>query len=257
MVVVLDTVLCVHCLAPLPSKGPLRTRDHAPPSLWYLPGSSGERPTAPSCPNCNAAQKEIETRVADLRLRFADDPRPAHAEIGAAALRALDPDAARGPKDRVHREAARRRIQKLAEESYSSRGGSPVLPGFEAGGPDSIGFPISRAALSRFTEKMVRVQTFWAFREYVVPPRKVIVFPPNAAALRTAKRSPGARVFQHAEGMTSVAVPRPLCGFRYWVFRIWDTLTLAAIEGVDDLLRRADYLIMDDEGTLWTNGPRK
>lgn len=148
-------------------------------------------------------------------------------------------------------------MQRLAAESRLSRGTVPVLPGFEAGSPGAIGFPISRAALSRFTEKMVRVLTYWAFREYVAPPRRVIVFPPTAMALRNASRSPGARVFRHAPGMISVSVPRPLLGFRYWVFRIWDTLDLAAIEGVDDLLLRADYLIMDDEGTAWTNGPRR
>jgi hypothetical protein len=84
--------------------------------------------------------------------------------------------------------------------------GNPPLAGFgPRDGARQVALYIGQHDLDRFTEKCVRVLTFWRFREYIEPPRLVMPFRPGRPdALEFAARMPGASLRHHAPGMTSL-----------------------------------------------------
>lgn len=147
---------CIHCLT-----APALTRDHVLPRAWFPAGQpeAGEHWTAPCCAACNHRLGAIERRLGQV-LGLCIDPASAGSALQVEkARRAVDPNAAKTPKDAQNRAQARAKlIQQLTlGPAIPTQGIYPGL-GERWNRPkeEQVAVRIPKADLDALAEKIVR-----------------------------------------------------------------------------------------------------
>lgn len=152
---------CVHCLGHFEK----RNWDHVLPRAWYPETTPPNlyKWQVPSCKPCNETYGELET---DLLIRLSLCLDPAHPDTAAIVqrgLRAINPGAARGQRDRRSREAKQAQLQREMLEGADIPSGG-IYPNFglnhgeTVAGRGAIRFPAD--SIRRLAEKIVRGITF-------------------------------------------------------------------------------------------------
>lgn len=169
------SIKCVHCLSYCDNL----TSDHVFPKSWYPTSTPAnlEKWQVPSCKKCNSKYGKIE---ADLLLRFGLALNPVHHSskgIVDKALRAIDPNSAKGEKDRIHRLNKRKKIMKelLSSDQIDYRS---VLP--NRGTPQNINKPIGillpAESLKNMGKKFVRGITYVLEQRYIDKQHEIDIF---------------------------------------------------------------------------------
>lgn len=157
---------CVHCLGWFS----YLTDDHVFPKSWYPDTTSEEMPKwkVPSCKSCNSSLGKIEEDLM-LRLGLCVNRKSARASgISEKVLRALDPDAADGKRDKYYRQKTREKI--LKEMISLPEIPIGILPNF---GPKNnfskthCGIKIPERELKDLGEKIIRGHQYVIEKKYV------------------------------------------------------------------------------------------
>jgi hypothetical protein len=196
---------CVHCL-----RDPVeRNWDHVFPVSWY-PASTEpntERWQIPSCIPCNDKYGKIESDFL-IRVGLCLDPYdPASADIVRKALRALDPAAARNPRDQKLR-AARR--AKMLTEVWTGDAipTEATIPGMEErwGTPrlQQTGIPIPAEYIRLLVEKVVRGIFYVEDGRFIEPPFAIEhwVLPYDASAAWKNELNRYGQIYKREPGVT-------------------------------------------------------
>ena len=192
---------CVHCL----QFHEELTWDHVFPEAWY-PDTTPEDMEKWKVPSCDACNKNHGKNEAELLVRFGlcvPPDQPSNMGIVDKALRALDPEAGRNPKDATARGLKRTRIlsQTLTGSSiprqaiYLGFGPYPTQP--EA---DQVAITISAKGLRRLTEKVIRGLTYIEEGKFIESSHEIENFVVNEA---------GASEFRAALDRFSTSHERP------------------------------------------------
>jgi hypothetical protein len=121
-------VPCTYCGTDVPFKEV--TQDHVIGESWYTSSAEDlERWKVPACRKCNNQLSAIEKAVL-VRLAFCLDPKnEAHRPICERALRAVDPSAAKTPREARHRMALRQKMQRELK-FFEHRDSHGIMPSF-------------------------------------------------------------------------------------------------------------------------------
>ena len=170
---------CIHCLAVTDRV----TADHVFPRSWYPDDTpeSVQRPTAPSCGECNNRLSRIEQELL-VRLGLCVHPFAQKASgIAAKALRSIGIRAGElSDKEAMIRAKQKEKI--MAElMTWEQIGGKPgILPGFgvhpEAPPETQMAVRVSHASLVALAEKIVRGMEYVIRQRYVEPPYRISTF---------------------------------------------------------------------------------
>lgn len=155
--------VCVHCAQP----HDVLNWDHGVPLSWYPSGSATNEPRikAPSCLPCNSRLSKLE-QEAFLPLALSTKPAdPRAAGVKAAALRAMDPSAARDERDRRARAALREKVRAAVFVPASPLG---ELPGCGADGRSAEALPVRGEAIEAVCIKIARV-AYWSKYAEILP----------------------------------------------------------------------------------------
>ena len=195
---------CVHCLA----DGLERDWDHVFPKSWYPEPSPTNlyKWQVPSCIPCNRSLGRIEEDFL-RRVALGLDPQsPASQSIVATAMRSMDPNAAKNPRDREIRTALRKRIlsEMLEGEAIPDHGIYPGL-GEKPGTPhdERAAILIPANSFRRITEKLVRGIFYVEDNKFIEPPFAVTFEALDEATGRTISEmmSPVAKVYAREPGV--------------------------------------------------------
>lgn len=226
-------IRCVHCLKQITDF----TWDHIFPKGWYpyTTPHNIEKWKVPSCNKCNNEYSRIEE---ELLIRFGlcinpDNPRGAG--IADKALRALNPQYAKSPKDGKIR---RNKFKKILSEARYGKDvpEKGIYPNFEFKGTDEkekIGLLIRKSHLKKFTEKIVRGITYLQDKKYIDAPYYIQFYVHNRDSIRYLLEHihPGPwELFVRGPGMAvlrAIAIDDNTSGI--YLIDIWGQLYLVAL----------------------------
>ncbi len=224
---------CVHCLEPLED----RTADHLLPHSWYPTStpSSVQRATFPSCKACNVSHGAIEDRLRSSLVLALDPSAEAAKGLVQSVRRSMDPERGRNDNDRRLREARRNQVfqQVLRADEVEE---CSILPGLgpRPGTPvkDQVALTVEPKDVHALVEKLVRGITYIDTGLYIGPSHEILAVTLDARELdelKTAMRSHGATTTLGPGLLYEVArsPEDPLAA--WYVFRIWQSLTLPAL----------------------------
>lgn len=175
---------CIHCLEHFEAL----TSDHVIPVSWYpaTTPDNFEKWQAPACKKCNRELGQIENDLL-LRLGLCLDPSELRSlGIPNKALRSINPNCAKKPKDRIHREKRRKNIvrnliphDQIPEEAIFPNFG-PIDNSQEA---RQSGVLVKEEDLKTLTEKLVRGTSYVLEKQYIEPKYKIdVIFAHNSPA---------------------------------------------------------------------------
>lgn len=176
---------CVHCLR----HSEERNWDHVFPKSWYPDTTPANlaKWKVPSCLRCNTELGVIEREFL-VRVALCLDPNnPASRSIVQKALRAMKPEYAKNPLEKLKRIALAKRINSelLQGHQIPSEGVYPSLgERWDRGPASGKGMPIPAESFRRITEKIVRGITYLEGDRYIDPPYTVEFFALNDEGAR-------------------------------------------------------------------------
>jgi hypothetical protein len=165
---------CIHCL-----KDPVElTADHMFPRAWYpdTTPENLEKWQIPSCGDCNGYYGKIEGDLLNRVALALDTSHPASAGLADAALRAMNPSAARDERDTAARAA---QAKKILRELYRGEEipENALIPGLGErwGRPktEQLAIQIPSDSLKRVTEKIVRGLVYREGKKFIEMPYEV------------------------------------------------------------------------------------
>lgn len=223
---------CVHCL----DEFDFLTSDHVFPDSWYpdTTPENLEKWQMPACSECNKIHGRMEN---DLLLRFGLCIDPADQKslgITQKALRSVDPECAKKPKDREHRLKRRNKILRtlvpsatIHDESIFPNFGR--YPGFPA--EDQPGVLIAESDLKMLGEKLVRGITYVIDKCFIEKDHKVEVFflrDEAATPILAQLQTHGAK-YECGPGITVLrVVPHDMPTAALFAIEIWGRLHMYA-----------------------------
>jgi hypothetical protein len=162
------------------------TWDHVFPDAWY-PDTTPEDIDKWKVPSCDACNKDHGRNEAELLVRFGlcvPPDQPNNMGIVDKALRALDPEAGRNPKDASARGSKRARILRQTltgsniprQAIYPGFGPQPTQPEAE-----QVAITISAKGLKQFTEKVIRGLTYLEGGKFIESSHEIENFVVNEA----------------------------------------------------------------------------
>ncbi len=223
---------CVHCLQFFEEL----TSDHLFPKSWYPKTTPGdlEKWQIPSCKDCNKKYGKIEQ---DLLVRFGlclDKRKEGASGISELALRSMNPDAGKSPKDSEHRQKLR---HKILQEAFKGAEipQQAILPGFgpkkEQSMEGAIGVIIGVDELQVLGEKLIRGLTYITSSNYIEDDHAIdILFDPNQGAPISELAGRFGAKYHRGPGINilyGTAHDDPISGV--FEITIWDTFRFYAV----------------------------